>query len=145
MVSNNVLLFSVVYKFIAMIIGVLGNTTVIIYTILSDKEMTATSYLVGNLALADLLMCLTFYPMWIIELIQAVLNIDNDQDLFCKLSRSTMYSLLFVSVATLLALQLSVFIHYTTSEVFADCDETTSYTSHFWNLVNFLLSFHQKQ
>ena len=52
MVSNDVLPFSVVFKFIAMIIGVLGNVTVIIYTILVNKEKTATSYLVGNLAMA---------------------------------------------------------------------------------------------
>ena len=50
-----VLLFSVVFKFIAMIIGGLGNITVIIYTIFLNKEKTGTSYLVGNLALADLL------------------------------------------------------------------------------------------
>ena len=61
-IPNNVLLCSVVFKFIAMIIGILGNVTVIIYASFSIKEKTATSYLVGNLAMADLLMCLTFYP-----------------------------------------------------------------------------------
>ena len=91
-IPNNVLLCSVVFKLIAMIIGVLGNVTVIIHTIFSNKEKTATSYLVGNLALADLLMCLTFYPTWIIEFIQIMLNIDNDQDLFCKFSRSTRWT-----------------------------------------------------
>ena len=84
-IPNNVLLCSVVFKFIAMIVGVLGNVTVIIHTIFSNKEKTATSYLVGNLALADLLMCLTFYPTWIIEFIQIMLNIENDQNLFCTL------------------------------------------------------------
>ena len=93
--SNNVLLCSVVFKFIAMIIGVLGNVTVIIYyyilviiTIFFNKEKTATSHLVGNLAAADLLVCLTFYPIWIIVLIQTALNIESDQDLFCKFSTS---------------------------------------------------------
>ena len=104
MVSSNVLLFSVVFKFIAMIIGVLGNITVIFHTIFLTKKKTATSCLMGNLALADLLLCLTFYPTWIIEFIQTILNIDNDQDLFCKLSRSSIWALLFVSVATLLAI-----------------------------------------
>ena len=59
----------IVLKFIAMIIGVLGNITVLIYTILLRNKKTVTSYLVGNLALADLLVCLTFYPVWIIEFI----------------------------------------------------------------------------
>ena len=94
-ISNNIILGSVVFKFIAMIVGVLGNVTVIIHTIFFNKEMTATSYLVGNLALADLLVCLTCYPIWILEFIQTMLDIDNDQDLFCKFSRSTMWAFMF--------------------------------------------------
>ena len=81
---NNILLFSIVFKFIALIIGVLGNVTVIIYIIFFKKEKTATSYLIGDLALADLLKFLTFYPIWIFELIQTILNIDNDQDFFAS-------------------------------------------------------------
>ena len=110
-VSKNVLLFSVVFKFLAMIIGVLGNITVIIYTIFPGKEKTATSYLIGNLALADLLVCLTFYPIWIIELILTMLSIDSDQDLFCKLSRSTIWSLMFASVTTLLAITVDRYLY----------------------------------
>ena len=102
-IPNNVLLCSVVFKFIAMLIGVLGNVTVIIHTIFSNKEKTATSYLVGNLALADL-MYLTFYATWIIEFIQIMLNIDNDQDLFCKVNRATTWAFMFASTATLLAI-----------------------------------------
>ena len=59
-VPSQILISSVVFKFFAMIIGVLGNITVIIYAIFTSKETTAASYLVGNLALADLLVCLTF-------------------------------------------------------------------------------------
>ena len=109
-IPNNVLLCSLVFKFIVMIIGVLGNVTVIIHTIFSNKEKTATSYLIGNLALADLLMCLTFYPIWIIEFIQTMLNIDNDQDLFCKFSRSTVWAFMFASVATLLAITVDRYL-----------------------------------
>ena len=97
-VSSSVLIFSVAFKFIAIIIGVLENVTVILCTIFWSKEKTATSYLIANLALADLLVCLTFYPLWIIEFIQTILNIESDQDLFCKLSRSTIWSLLTASV-----------------------------------------------
>jgi hypothetical protein len=110
-VPSKILLPSIVFKFIAMIIGVLGNVTVIIYTIFSSKEKTTTSYLVGNLALADLLVCLTLYPIWIIEFIQTILNIDSDQDLFCKLSRSTIWSLLFASMATLLAITVDRYLY----------------------------------
>ena len=110
-VSRKILISSVVFKFIAMIIGVLGNITVIIHKIFTSKEKTATSYLVGNLALADLLVCLTFYPIWIIEFMQTILNIDSDQDLFCKLSRSSIKALLFASVASLLAITVDCFVY----------------------------------
>ena len=110
-IPNNFLLASVVFKFIAMIIGVLGNVTVITHTILSSKEKTATSYLVGNLALADLLVCSTFYPIWIIEFIQIIMNIDNDQDLFCKFSRSTVWAFMFASIATLLAITVDRYVY----------------------------------
>ena len=110
-VPGKILLPSIVFKFIAMILGVLGNSTVIIYTIFLSKEKTATSYLVGNLALADLLVCLTFYPIWIIELIQTILNIDSHQDLFCKLGRSTIWSLLIASMAALLAITVDRYLY----------------------------------
>ena len=103
-VPSKFLLPSIVFKFIAMIVGVLGNITVIIYTIFISKEKTATSYLVGNLALADLLVCLTLYPIWIVEFIQTIVNNDSDQDIFCKLSCSTLWSVQFASMATLLAI-----------------------------------------
>ena len=109
-VSSEILISSVVFKLIATIIGVLGNITVIIYTIFMNIEKTATSYLVGNLALADLLVCLTFYPIWMIEFILTILNIDSNQDLFCKLSRSSIQALLFASVATLLAITVDRYL-----------------------------------
>ena len=83
-----------------MIIGVLGNVTVMIYTIFLNKEKTATSYLVGNLALADLLVCLTLYPIWIVEFIRIILKIDIDQELFCKFSRATMWALVVLDCKT---------------------------------------------
>ena len=111
MVSNEILLFSVVFKFVAMVIGVLGNTTVIIYTTFWTKEKTTTSCLVRNLAVADLFVCLTFYPIWIVEFIQTILDIDSDQDLFCKLSRSTMFAFLFASVNSLLAITVDRYFY----------------------------------
>ena len=110
LISSEVLLFSVIFKFIAMGIGVTGNIAVIIYNIFMLKEKTATSYLIANLALADLLVCLTFYPIWIVEFIQTILEIDSDQDLFCKISRSSIHALIFASVATLLAITIDCYL-----------------------------------
>ena len=110
-VASNILLPSILFKFIAMIIGVLGNITVIIHTIFTSKEKTTTSYLVANLALADLLVCLTFYPIGIIEFIQTISNINGDQELFCRLSRSIVWALLFASVLTLLAITVDRYFY----------------------------------
>ena len=110
-ISNNVLLFLVVFKFIAMIIGVLGNVTVMIYTIFLNKEKTGKSYWVGNLGLADLLVCLTLYPIWIVEFIQIILNIGSDQELFCKFSRATRWALMFASTAALLAITVDRYLY----------------------------------
>ena len=104
------ILFSVVCKFIAMIIGVLGNA-VILYTVFLSKGKTTTAYLMGNLALADLLVCLTLYPMWIAEFILIMLHIDSDQDLFCKFSRATMWAFMFASTATLLAITVDCYLY----------------------------------
>ena len=110
-VGREILLPSVSFKFIAMIIGAIGNIAVLIYTIFLKKDKTVTSYLVGNLALADLLVCLTFYPIWITEFVRTILDIDSDQDLFCKLSRSTIWSFFFASIATLLAITVDRYIY----------------------------------
>ena len=107
---SEVLLLSVIFKFIAMGIGLTGNTAVIIYNIFMLKEKTLTSFLIANMALADLLVCLTFYPIWIVEFIQTILEIDSDQDLFCKMSRSSIHALMFASVATLLAITIDRYL-----------------------------------
>ena len=111
-ISSNLLLCSVVFKFIAMIIGILGNVTVLTYTFFLSKEKTATSYLIANLALVDLLVCLTFYPIWIVEFLQVILNIENDQDLFCKISRPPMWGFVFASVATLLVITVDRYLYF---------------------------------
>ena len=114
MVSNQVLLCSIVFKFVAMFIGVCGNVAVIILARTSkfwSKEKRETSYLVANLALADLLTCLTFYPTWIVEFTLTILNIKSDQVLFCKFNRSLTFSLLFASVASLLAITVDRYIY----------------------------------
>ena len=99
-VPRDLLLCSIVFKFIAMIIGFQGNVFVIVHIFFSSKEKIATSYLIGNLAVADLLLRLTYYPTWIIEFLRTISDTDSDQVFFCKLSRSMIYALMFASVAT---------------------------------------------
>ena len=93
-----------------MCIGITGNIAVIVCNISMAKEQAATDYLIRNLALADLLTCLTFYPVWIVEFTKTILGVDSDQVLFCKLSRSSSWMLLFVSIATLFAITIDRYI-----------------------------------
>ena len=109
-VSSEVLVFSIIFKFIAMGVGVTGNIAVVICKTIMEKEQTATSYLVTNLALADLVTCLTFYPIWIVEFIKTVLGNESDQMFFCKSSRSSSWMMLFVSTATLFAITLDRYL-----------------------------------
>ena len=111
-VPNGFLWCSVGFKFIAMIIGILGNVTVLMYNFFSSKEKTVASYLIGHLALAGLLVCLTFYPICIIEFLRTVSGIDSDQEFFCKLSRSTMCALSFASCASILAITVDRYLYF---------------------------------
>lgn len=110
LVSSEVLVFSIMFKFIAMGVGVTGNIAVVIYKTIMEKEQTATSHLITNLALADLLTCLTFYPIWIVEFMKTLLGNESDQMFFCKSSRSSSWMLLFVSIATLFAITLDRYL-----------------------------------
>ena len=56
------LLIFLPFDFIFMIVGILGNIAVIIYNIYLNQDKTPSSWLVTNLAFADLLVCLTLYP-----------------------------------------------------------------------------------
>ena len=49
--------------------------------------------------------------MWIVEFIQIILNIDSDQDLFCKFSRATVWPFMFASITTLLAITVDRYLY----------------------------------
>ena len=114
-VPRDLLLCSIVFKLCyAMIIGFLGNVhvLVIVHIFFSSKEKNATAYLIGNLAAADILVRLTYYPTWIIEFLRTISDTDSDQVLFCKLSRSIMYALIIASVATFLAVTVDRYLYF---------------------------------
>ena len=46
-----------------------------------------------------------------IEYVQIMLNIKNDQDLFCKFSRATPWAFMFASVATLVAITVDRYLY----------------------------------
>ena len=94
----------IIFKCFCLICGVLGNVGVIVYNLCMNNDKTPTSYLVANLAFADLLTCLTIYPIWISEFAMILLERPSDQVVFCKFSSTTSYVFLFLSTLTLLAI-----------------------------------------
>ena len=52
---------------IVLFLGVVGNSAVIIYNIFLNHDKTRSSWLVTNLAIADLLVCLVIYPAKILK------------------------------------------------------------------------------
>ena len=110
LIPTKILLASIVFKFVAMVIGVFGNAAVIIYNVFMNKKKTATSYLIANLAVTDMLVCLAFYPIWITEFILSIAGIESDQNLLCKMSLSAIKTLLFTSVATLLFITIDRYV-----------------------------------
>ena len=116
--TSEVLILSLVWKPIAMTIGIVGNTIIAKFTLISARGKykgipTASSYLIGSLAVADLLNCVTFYPIWIAEFTRTMRDVDSNQMVFCKFSRCTSWMLLSVSVANLLLTTLDRYIYIT--------------------------------
>lgn len=113
LLPSNFLLGIVIFKSFCIVCGVLGNLGVIIFNIFLNNSKTPTTYLVVNLAVADLLACLTIYPIWIIEFVQIITGIDGNETFFCKFSYSSATLSVSVSVLTLLAISFDRFLFIT--------------------------------
>ncbi|XP_028398847.1 alpha-1A adrenergic receptor-like [Dendronephthya gigantea] len=92
-----------VLNILFLIIGILGNMAVIIYNIYLNQDKTSSSWLVTNLAIADLLVCLSLYPRKIAEFFlldkdDAIKNLKiGNSTTYVSLLLSTMF-LLFITV-----------------------------------------------
>ena len=94
----------IIFKCFCLVCGILGNVGVIVYNLCMNNDKTPTSYLVANLAFADLLTCLAIYPIWIAEFAMVLLERASDQVFFCKFSSTTSYVSTFLSTLTLMAI-----------------------------------------
>ena len=75
-----------------------------------NNNKTQTSYFVTNLALADLLTCLSAYPIWIAEFAMILFRKDSNQIFFCKFFNSVSFMFGFVSTLTLLSIALDRYL-----------------------------------
>ena len=107
--SANVLIVFIVFKCLLLILGILGNASVIIYNVFFNRSKTKTTYFVVNLAIIDLLSCCIIYQIWITKFVRSILGVTDDQKLFCFLDHISPISVL-LSVLTLLAITVDKFV-----------------------------------
>ena len=111
--SSTYLVALIIVKCFCLVCGVLGNLGVIIYNLYMKNNKTQSSYLIANLACADLLACLGIYPIWIAEFAMIVGGSESDQGFFCRFFAAS-HIMAFASTLTLLAITLDryLFISY---------------------------------
>ena len=102
--SMNLIL--VILSFIFLFVGVFGNAAVIIYNVRLNHDRTLSSWMITNLAIADLLVCLTIYPMTVF----LYFSRTKKSDIFDKLVVSTLHVTLFLSTTMLLSITVDRYV-----------------------------------
>ena len=92
---------TVVFSFIFLLLGVVGNIAVIIYNICLNHNKTVSSWLVTHLAVADFFACLTIYILKTVKLF-----LDEDEVIAEAIIHSTFYVSLFLSITILLVITI---------------------------------------
>ena len=86
------------------IVGVVGNVGVIVYNIFMNHAKTPTTYFVVNLAISDIIVCLTFFPPWLVKYISIVANTEGNLKLICEIGTTSSCTSVAMSIANLLAI-----------------------------------------
>ena len=101
----------VVFDVTFLFLGVLGNIAVIIYNIFLNRDKTPNSWLVTFLGLADLLVCLTFYPASVVKYMNKLDNNPGLETIHYKATHSTVYVSLFLSIMFLLTITIEKYLY----------------------------------
>lgn len=98
------LITMVVFKLVCFLLGVSGNLLVIIHNVLRYEKTPAT-YLSVNLAICDLLTCLTIYPTRVAKAMDMLISPINEQNetFFCRVNYFSGCFSVSLSVLALLA------------------------------------------
>ena len=84
--SSQFLLTLITLKCVLFLLGVTGNVAVIIYHSSVNRDRTPSSYFVANLACADLMFCLSVYPLWISRIILILTGVECSSKFVCQFS-----------------------------------------------------------
>ena len=109
-VSRVYAVISVALKCIFFFLGTVGNVVVFIYHAFVNRDKGPGSYFVANLAFADVIVCLTVYPIGITDSVLYLYGVENLPETLCTLryiSTALSYAL---SVLALLAITYDRYI-----------------------------------
>ena len=96
-----------IFGFIFFFVGVFGNAAVVIYNVCLNHERTLSSWLITNLALADLLVCLTIYPK---AIVRYFLRAEKYDEIFHKLGHCVLHVSAFLSTTMLLSITVDKYV-----------------------------------
>ena len=98
---------------LCIIVGILGNVGVIAYNILMNYSKTPTTYFVVNLAISDIIVCLTFFPPWSLKYASIVTGTESNGNhtLICKIGLTSSCTSIALSIANLLAITIDIDVY----------------------------------
>ena len=99
-------IFSIFFSCLCIIIGIFGNVGVIAYNIFMDHSKTPTTYFLVNLAISDIIVCLTFFPSWVFQFISVLTEKADNRTMICKIRVTSSYTSIALSVGNLLAMTI---------------------------------------
>jgi hypothetical protein len=96
--SSGYLLAMIIFSYLCVIIGVIGNVGILAYNIFMNHSKTPTTYVVVNLAISDVIVCLAFFPPWLAEFISILTNTEcMSHRLFCKVALTSPFTSIALS------------------------------------------------
>jgi hypothetical protein len=95
---------------LCIIVGIIGNVGVIAYNIFMNHSKTPATYFVVNLAISDIIVCLTFFPPWLVEFISILIDTERDRVFICKIGMTSSLTSIALSIANLLAITIDKFV-----------------------------------
>ena len=93
------------------IVGIIGNIGVVSYNIFLNHSKTPTTYFMLNLAISDIIVCVTFFPPWLVKYISILVDgQDSYAVTVCKIGKISSTTSVALSIVNLLAITFDRYI-----------------------------------
>ena len=102
--SSGFLIALIIFACTCVCVGVIGNAGVIAYNVFMNHSKTPTTYFIVNLAIADIIVCIAFFPPLTTEMMKILVNTESNAKLFCKVGMTISLTSASLSIVNLLAI-----------------------------------------